>query len=547
MRISIEKKVNFQSKNSKVSPIKQQHYCFENKTELTFSKCASSSLLRAYYKVQFKGSINPEIIEHSSNITQKAYQKIIHKFFEISTIPREVLEKQTKILEQVKNLVDINKFDKTLIDKRVSNFENIEKSEIFGGIMACSEESSKGCFLIDNIPKIENVLKTKFPDEYNEKYGPFFASASGKIISNLTPENYNIFLNASTIDKITARQVNNMLETASSAPGQKIAMENLVNKIKTGKNTIFDIPTCKHSTPNQRIVQSKNYKMPEYEINAPKEQILSVTKNGEVVGIGDDAYIKTNDNNLEKLKIDLKTYKTLFPEYESLCMQQGEGREDCYFLIGGLFDFMKKPNAKASLLKMVEQDGKNIIITIPEFKDYPVKFKNGELHNTKSHLNSSKGMQMFEQAYALAKYASKNKIDTSAIDVKTALDSINMGRGSDVYNELIGTKSAFTMFSDKHYQPEYNKGLMIIPKEKMTAMLEKYANADGTLLSVNCNKFNQDYDLYSGHIYGIESVDKKNKIISIVDPYNTSQKVDITYEQFEEHFGAMDFLPSLST
>lgn len=222
-------------------------------------------------------------------------------------------------------------------------------------------------------------------------------------------------------------------------------------------------------------------------------------------------------------------------------MQQGEGRENCYYIISGLFDSMKNPNAKASLLKMVEQDGKDIIITIPEFKDYPVRFINGELHNVQSHLNSSKGMQMFEQAYALSKYACKHKLDTSKVGIETALEDINMGRGSDVYNELNGTKSAFTMFSDKHYPREYYSDLLLVPKAKMTMMLEKYANKNDTLLSIGCNKTNYDYDLYSGHHYGVESVDKNNKIVSIVNPYNTAQKVDITYEQFEDYFGSMDF------
>ncbi len=176
------------------------------------------------------------------------------------------------------------------------------------------------------------------------------------------------------------------------------------------------------------------------------------TKAGEVFTIGDALYVNDGEKMMP-LKMTKAQYLELFPTLGRYAVSQG-GYGDCYFVSGVLLGSAANPISYAQLLQMmdVNQVTGDVTVTFNGLSDYPVKFEKGELfvtdyrgsggrwYSSKIAINTSKGMRMFEQAFALAKFAydSSATIEAKDLDIDDAMAHIENGLNNEAQNAVFG-------------------------------------------------------------------------------------------------------------
>ncbi len=319
-------------------------------------------------------------------------------------------------------------------------------------------------------------------------------------------------------------------------------VQSIIEDINAGKEELIALPAYKYAQINPRVAAAKGAELKEYDADASLSKLEEESKTGDIFAHGDNVYIK-NEDKLEKLDLDKNTYKKLFPEYQSLCIQQGEDTGDCYFLSGGLISFWKNPKGRVHLLKMFKQDGNDIVVTIPELKKYPVRFKNGKIELLHKHAKTSLGNLMLEQAYAKARYANEQKIpgDPSKINADKAMEYIYGGYESYVFNELTGTNNAIA-YIERSYDLSLEKPerYEYITKKDMSEIFDKYSDLNKYMVCMGsgCREDGNlpSYGVTPKHAYAVENIDTENKTVTIINPYNSLYTSTISYEQAQKYF-----------
>ncbi len=190
---------------------------------------------------------------------------------------------------------------------------------------------------------------------------------------------------------------------------------------------------------------------------------------GDVVETQEGLFV--NDGiSLKKLNMTKEQYLELFPPVARYSSDQG-GTGDCYFVSSVLNASMNNPRCYAELLQMFNVDSEtgDITITYKGLPDYPVIFPNGELfvmdkegsgeYTWKNQSSSgifsskgdkvvSKGCQMIEQAFAIARFASEKDEKIDEIDIDDAMSYIWSGSGEIALSSVFGKHTLeFNSFS----------------------------------------------------------------------------------------------------
>ena len=396
---------------------------------------------------------------------------------------------------------------------------------------------------IDNLEfyvnNVENIHKKLEHSIKNFDEDDFYCNFND-IMSSLNKDNAFLLDKLLTIDGIDQRKLGFALSYADS-PAKIHHLDVIIDKIKSGEETIIALPYVKHAEVNPRITQAKYAQLPKFETGTTPESLVGKTKQGQVAAIGDKMYIHDRGKMVE-LGISTRTYEKLFPPYETLCIRQGNQTGNCYFLSGGLITFMKNDYARVNLLKLIKQEGNDIVITFPAFPQTPVRFKNGTINLQKLHADTSLGNLMLEQAYAKARYAAAHKIsDASKVNADKAMDFIYGGHENEVFNELLGTKDAKEYIMDSYADANgKTKNHSLVNENEMYKLLDRYAGRDDVLLcagsGIRDGGYLPDYGVNPNHAYCIEKIDPQNKTVTIINPYNTLYYTTITYEQFKDYF-----------
>lgn len=394
-------------------------------------------------------------------------------------------------------------------------------------------------YYINNVENIYKKMQHYIKDFDDTAFTGDFTALSHII----TRENAQIFEELVTLDGIDQKKLYNAISYADT-PAKVHHLQVIIDKIKSGEESIIALPFVKHSEVNPRIAQAKYAQLPKFEAGTNPASLVTSTKQGQVIAIGNKTYINDRGKMVE-LDISADTYEKLFPPYESLCIRQGDETGDCYFLSGGLIAFMKNDYARINLLKLIKQEGNDIVITFPAFPQTPVRFNNGNIKLQNLHAETSLGNLMLEQAYAKARYAKAHNIsDASKVDTDKAMEFIYGGHESAVFNEILGNKNSIEYIMESYSDAENKPAkYQSVDKDKMFAILDKYAGRDDVLLcggsGARDGGYLPEYGVSPRHAYCIEKIDSQNKTVTIINPYNSLYCMTITYDQFTEYFASL--------
>ncbi len=400
-----------------------------------------------------------------------------------------------------------------------------------------------------------------------------------------TPKGNNIFgysKASDTTEKMLLSGIENILDAKENDPEKFEQLMELLNLTESGAIP----PSVLGVLPKKAEINTDFLTL----IKQPKDKIIEQ----------DGKIFYKNKNEMTLLKMDRETFEELFPPVQTMALGQGQ-LGDCY-LVSAIFDFMKNPTAKGLIYQMFEQNGDEITVTIPDAKDFPIKFSKKEfLTNKNQQVNASLGIQMLEEAYSKTrslKYGTTDKI--------TAIEG---GTQFGVYDALLGQKvsNGFYLSDDSDRKPptreeilediteieacieklkkeikdiKYSKDMTLCEQtdyfinedkkrnlrtlealermffEDMEATLDnihmvssgelletlvKYGNDDNYLIALgtkNGDDLDKDRLICGKHAYSVLGVDEKNKTVKVVNPWNTAQYVTLSFEDFMEYFNA---------
>ena len=341
--------------------------------------------------------------------------------------------------------------------------------------------------------------------------------------------------------------------------------------------------------------------------NLTLTQLLNSTQAGDVVEKSGKLYVNDGEK-IVQLDISAETYLELFPPIKRYLVEQND-YTDCFFIATAMLDYMENDIARAQLLQFFSEDANgNITITFPGVSDYPITFQNGELKNTDNRFtltevvtdkkgkqtekdivysyqkngedtiiakatsgttydmqetSGSLGLQMLEQAYALAKFAqlSNSTITSDDIDeLGSALyyaakdDKISAREASDVDMDKALTYYFYGGYSSDVYNDLSSdvilNGYLKFANQTKLQSIQTLAYVYSTMLAfpnVVCTALitgskeitDEDYEKYNviaGHQYSIEAVDTINKIVYVKNPWDSYKVTAFPYDKFTELF-----------
>ena len=264
-----------------------------------------------------------------------------------------------------------------------------------------------------------------------------------------------------------------------------------------------------------------------------KSQMIKKTSSGvagEVVEQNGSLYVN-DGSKLVKLNISADTYLELFAPVDRYDINQ-KTIGDCYFVSGCLTDMMKNGTTYAQLLQMFSEDSNgNITVNFSgSLSSYPVTFNNGELktfdgkaNNTtvKKYTNASgsKGTQMLEQAYSIARFANESKKSVNSIDIDETIATIDGGWQYNVYSEVLGEKSE-RIDVDANNIASY-----------LNSVANQVNNGDILFSFANYSDMSK-YSLIYAHAYSIEKIDTAKQTVYITNPWFSGGSIAVPYSDF---------------
>lgn len=325
------------------------------------------------------------------------------------------------------------------------------------------------------------------------------------------------------------------------------------------------------------------------------DEVFSKTKSGEIFEFEDKLYIK-EENEINELKLSKETFEKLFPPLETFALVQGD-IDNCFFVCA-VFDFLKNPKTRGTLFSMFEEKEDEIIVTIPDSKNNPISFPKNYKNKTTEHIFGSLGIQMLENAYL------QTRANKYGIENKTAL--FKSGNQRQVYSAFLNTKKGITYLDenedyiirpqDEIYQEieEMNEYLVFLHSvlkdeslfneenfksinqvkyyiddsisilrnlyddydfadstfqvniDKILNILIQHANNDDYLISLSSKQEGslecKEKGIVTSHAYSLLNLDKKNKTINLINPWNTSAFITIAYDEFKKYFSAIEIV-----
>ncbi|MCR4881564.1 MAG: calcium-binding protein [bacterium] len=278
----------------------------------------------------------------------------------------------------------------------------------------------------------------------------------------------------------------------------------------------------------------------------------------------------TGSNDYVQLEISEDTYLELFEPVKRFIVEQGSSA-DCFLLSSAMVDCMENVQARGSILKMFKEENGNIIVKIPGVSQYPVTFDNGDLKTTTGIVSSAKGLQMLEQAYALAKFAevidsgisNQDITDLHSAELAAAVRAAKANsalRNNIEYAMKFYVGGWFTGNGDWSRFKDI-KGVLndLFPNTSSSnfgtigtsaASLKSVADVlpgGNYVITATCQKVSTadaaKYNLSSkeAHQLSIESIDMDNKIVYVRNPWDSYRLTPIPFADFERMFSSIDY------
>ncbi len=288
-----------------------------------------------------------------------------------------------------------------------------------------------------------------------------------------------------------------------------------------------------------------------------------------------DGVLYVNDGkDMVALDISAETYLELFPPVSRYMVEQNS-YNDCFFIATAMMDLMENGLGRANILKMFKESGDgDITVTFPGVTDYPITFEDGKLKTSDDSYTvgsstitqdetentaAALGLQMLEQAYALAKFAELSNETLTKEDIdelgETLYNAAKDGKISANDASNVDIDKALTYYTDGGYaQLVYddllpnntNNGYTKIQnatqgKELLNKMA--IAMADGktsitTLITgaTDISAIKDKYNFIVGHQYAVEDIDVANEIVYIKNPWDSYKVTAMPFDEFVKYF-----------
>ena len=297
-----------------------------------------------------------------------------------------------------------------------------------------------------------------------------------------------------------------------------------------------------------------------YAATSNLNEITNEVSIGDVAVVGEQLYVNDNGKMI-KLKISKEKFTELFPLAIRYQTKQGH-LGDCW-LVSTFDNFIDMPHARAKLYQLFEQQGDDIIVSIPSYENIPtddpdiqihsntqcrIKFKNGQLLEVKDKrkLTGCPGLELLEQAWAFRRGQEEtHEFTLDAIENLVDIDEKMRVLHSGTHMEAFTTIFGYTEDSNNIYNGENIVGSVISvdtnPQAVITAITELSNDPNvllqlGTLPTTNDSMsveqtLNKQYFLYSKHAYTIKGYDENRGLVYFTNPWNSSFIVEMDVYQ----------------
>lgn len=300
-----------------------------------------------------------------------------------------------------------------------------------------------------------------------------------------------------------------------------------------------------------KMVRNNETFVKEYPRTMNHNEILKTTDLADVVSIDNVAYINEG-KSLTKLNMTAKMYEKLFPPVKRHDTYQGQ-IGDCY-LVSVLAKSMENPRAKIELYKLFRQEGNDIYVNLPKYKEQfgEVKFTNGEItlpekngysfirsENVGKNLEGAPGLQMLEQTYARQANRSKGIGLDEAINTKNIEELMSRiddgGSQLDVIDALFFNKYTSKSYNGREYYHSQSEIKNVLTKgiddpNKLFFFSTRQDCAEG------CNP---DYNIQQHHAQYISGYDPKTEIVKVSNPNRTFFNAETPLSVWVKHNDAV--------
>lgn len=441
------------------------------------------------------------------------------------------------------------------------------------------------------LPRVNNLSEEEFEKTH---------SILKKLLNAKTPDGDYVFECSDKINSSSNKFIDGILNILDAADNNCEKFEQLMDLLELIEQG--EIPPSvlralpKNSEINEEFLsQISKYKSGVQNVLSFKSfsEAAQKSETGDVVKIDERLFCKCDDA-LVTLNFDEKTFKELFPPMQTLALGQGE-LEDCY-LVSAIYDFIKNPKGRTIIYQMFEQKGDDIIVKIPDAKEFPIKYSNKKIaKDGRKNINAPIGIQMLEDAYRQTrslKYGITDKITMleggvqkhvydafldkrsarcfkADFEVPTA-EKI-MKELSEISQELQELKNR--NIKDRKLRDDMNVEKKFIIQKKLQKLnkirrlessqrrlletleaidtdhgvfkesfrywLLKFAKDKNNIISVGTKDgyvLDRNKLIYGSHSYSILNIDEANKTVAVVNPWNTASFVNLTFDEFFEYF-----------
>lgn len=479
--------------------------------------------------------------------------------FQIAEVVKKVNKNNYKILEKMIN-PEVSK-SPHLINRVCQIFTKLEDKNINAveKALACCDKLKADNSIIEYVNDNDiNILPVLLSTRQHENYDINAFMQIFKDIPNAdklfdTPEKierfsksfewFSRFCTTNVENMFNVNGVKNLLVLKHTNPQKYEKMDEVVKLVQYNKIPLYMTKKLSAFGEFSPLVMSDIEKLqkgesiiPKFKKNTPLQAILNSTKLADVISVDNELLINNGDG-LIPLKMTEETYLKLFPPVERFASSQGS-IGNCRFISSGLNNSMINPRARINLYRMIEQDGKDIIVTIPRYENYPTRFLNCEIElpQNAKHIEGALGLKMIEQSFAKGKWQSEGRSSFNSLE--EIMDSLKGGNNYKPFSKNDGFSVSLPNYKEQccYWEP------VEIPSFEET--LSKYSDGKQYLLSAGTKsldsnieaRLDAEYNLYSDHAYSISEVNPKEKTITVSNPWNTAEWVKMSWDKFKENF-----------
>lgn len=260
------------------------------------------------------------------------------------------------------------------------------------------------------------------------------------------------------------------------------------------------------------------------------DKILVKTEPGDVVSVNGKLYIN-NDGKLELWNMTEEKFNELFPLIDRYTTIQGSN--DCY-LISVLDSLHRNPRTRGKYYKMFEQQGDDIYVTIPAYKDYNgrIKFPNGEINLSYGSADAAKHMQMLEQTYARTALRNEpitpiGKDPLTTDDIDYLVKRNKAGNPEDVLREILlfnnNIQKKRSMWHKIYLHFADNPQRL----EKVKKIFEQYGTNPDIFFNLGLYSPGKSY----GHAVYSRAYNPETKKLSVIDPEYCSYQAELAVDE----------------